>query len=433
MTPSSRGALPLAIPLLVSLGILAGLLREIVLASLFGTGELIEVYRVATGLPLIFAESVAAAVVSVVIASASSAAGQPPIGFRVMFPVAIVVAAVGAATMPLQAALLAPGFGAEQTAALVTVGRWAWLMFALSYLSLLPRARVLGAGVRWPSASTQIVRSSAIIAGFGLLLALDALSSLVGIGIVLAGSGVALLLHHGSAWWRVRSSAVHQAESRPSAQGSRWAAALPLLALLPLELMHATPRLIDRAWASVLPQGTLASFEFSYSVTLALASVLATTAILVVTPWLAAPGSTTPVRVVRVVRAVPWIGAAVAAACSLAAVPIVTALFARGAFGEGSVLLTAAILKLQVLTLPILGFGLCLIQLHLVQGGGVRPIAMVAGVRIGIKTAVVFASRWAADPLLIVALGVAAADAALLLLAGLSAPTRALRAGVPGA
>jgi peptidoglycan biosynthesis protein MviN/MurJ (putative lipid II flippase) len=276
----------LAIPALTGLGLVAGLVREVFLAHLFGTTHEIEVFRVAFGLPSILSESLGISFVSVLVpillAEREIFLLQRPVWITSLLGGLIFL--VGVLSMPLQARVLAPGIVGEHRIALISAGALCWGMFLLSVLSLPLRAFMSVNGRLWPGASAALLRSVGFIVALGAMVMAgkELVAGTAAWAALLAGLSV-LAIHVVALGVAGRGHVASVLRAGPPKTGS--GQLLTALALVfAMQMLLSGGRLLDRMMASTMPAGSLAALEYSYSFLLAVAVVVGTSANILLVP-----------------------------------------------------------------------------------------------------------------------------------------------------
>jgi len=159
------------------------------------------------------------------------------------------------------------------------------------------------------------------------------------------------------------------------------------------QILLAGGRLLDRAVASGLEQGTVAALEFSYGLLMAMAALMGTTASLFVAPYV-----TRALREGQGIARGAWLrvaaltGAAAVGGLLTAAMalPLVQAVFGYGAFDADDAALTAGLFRIHALGLAPVVAALVLTQFVLILGGP-RTILWIAGGKLALKAAALFA------------------------------------------
>ena len=377
------------IPVLIALGLVAGLVREVFLAHLFGTSHEIEVFRVAFGLPSILSESLAVSFVSVLVpmllADREALPMQRPVWITSLLGGLICL--VGILTMPLQARMLAPGIVGEHRAALISAGMLCWGTFLLSILSLPLRAFMSVKGRLWPSASAALLRSGGFVVALGAMVMAgkELVAGTVAWAALFAGLGVLAIhiLALGVAG-REEVASVLRA-GLPSSGSRRLLTALTLV--FGMQLLLSGGRLLDRMVTSTMTAGNLASIEYSYAFLMAVAAVIGTSANILLAPRVGRAFKETghmPSRYWKAVAAVTGVGALAGLALAALAVPVVRLVLEHGTFGPDDTALTVRVLRFHALALGPLVLALILTQV-LILSGGQRWMVPIAGVKLVVK------------------------------------------------
>ncbi len=362
---------------LVAAGLLAGFAREILLAYLFGTSREIEIFRVAFGLPSVLSDSLALSFVAILIRLIlNGETVKPAQALRQSMWVAVVFAGgvflLGVLTMPQQARLLAPGMSAEDQERLVVAGRICWLTFLFVVLSLPMRALMSTRGRIWPGASSQLMRSG------GFALALTAFVFVAdwrdlmapSIAAVIGGATV-LAVHLVALGTRDRRRVVSSLFAPPPPFSALHATLNAIGVVMVTQLFLSAGRLMDRAAASGIGEGTLAGLEYSYPLLMAVAAILATSINLTLAPRMGRA-----IRDTGCLERSHWqqifvtsaAAAGIGGAMALMADPIVRLVYQYGAFDSDAAALTSGIFRLHAIGLGPLVLSLLLTQVLLMQG-----------------------------------------------------------------
>lgn len=376
----------IVVPVLSLLGLIAGFLREILAAGLFGTSVELEIFRVAFGLPSILADSAAVSLVSLMVPYLTTGGHRvDPLRYaslkRTMLVSGAGLVLIGVFTMPVQARLLAPGFVGEAHADLVLVGRVCWIASLAVVLSLPMRGLMSAAGAVWPGAALQLMRSAGFV--IALLLALACgVGALWALALAAVGAGVATLLVHMAA---VRFRGLRVTDGGKPGLDAGLATAV--VSVLLSQILLSAGRLIDRAAASTFDQGAVAALEFSYGLLMAAAALFGTTASLFVAPLVTnalRDGKGVPAAMLYRVGFGLAATLAVGMALAAGAAPLVRVVFGYGAFGADAIAETAGFFQFHALGLMPVVAALILMQFVLVLGGH-RAVLAIAGGKLGIK------------------------------------------------
>lgn len=382
------------VPALVLAGLGVGFLREVYLAFLFGVSTEVEVIRVAMGLPSILSDGLAVSFVSVLIPvflmdrPVDQTLPLREAVWAVLF-VGFAVAMLGWITMPMQARLLAPGFLGPDQATLILAGRMCWVMFLTVLLSLVLRAWLSVENVVWPGAGAQLFRS------LGFVVALFAIHSVLGKVSVLSAAiaaivgGVTVLAVHVYSIGKKRRRQVWLVLlSGPNFGGTR-----PILLALGLvimtQLLLSAGRIIDRAVASEMPAGTLATVEYSYGLIMAATAVLGTSANLVLAPRIGRALRDYGAITAQVKRQITLVSAAAfgigLVLFALGDLPV-KLVFQHGQFDADAVRRTGQVFRLHALALGPLVLSLILTQILLLNGSQ-KWVVFTAIVKLAVKGA----------------------------------------------
>ncbi len=380
-------------PILLGLGLLVGVLRETVLAYVFGTGSEVEIFRVAYGLPMIVSEGLAVSFVSALVATNLRLPDRKGLGVTMWAgaTVALLTAVLGYLTMPLQTAVLAPGFSDTDQQLLTSAGRLCWIANFALLLSYPLRSGMSARWANWPGAMGPLLRNGTFIV---VLLALATMSSTTAYSAsvgVLAAAWLVLLAYV-AIWW----FSPMRGQSATSGSGVT-RSDFPLIRSLTLALVSVScsqvlisgGRILDRMAASLAPQGALASVEYSYGIIMALAAIVATSLNLVMAPRVGRTfietGSISR-RHWRIFGMATLVSLALGLFLAVLSRPLVTLVYERGKFDAEATSATAAVFSIQAAGFGALIASLLLTQL-LIQIGGHRQLISVAGMKLVIKGA----------------------------------------------
>ncbi|WP_162308082.1 lipid II flippase MurJ [Segeticoccus rhizosphaerae] len=413
------------VPTLVLLGLLTGFLRELVLAYVFGTNQDVEVFRVAYAIPSITSEAVAVSLIS----------GLIPIllrhkkieGFRLAYwsiiALAAFIATVGILTMPFQASVLAPGFPAESRHTLIFTGRICWMMTFLLLLSYPLRASMSLEGRIWPSAVGTFLRNTAFV---GLFLALSSAFAPSALTASWAAALSGAIVLGAFVWLFGRNGRRRLAHAlwKPPKVTMVLPVSAALLTIFAAQLLSSGGRVIDRMVSSTLQGGALASIEYSYSVIMAMAAFIGTSANLVIAPAMGRAirdEGRIPARFWKSMFVISTGAMIVGITCAAFATPFIRLIYARGAFGQEATSMTAIVFEFQLLALGFVVANLLLVQ-ALILLGGQRLFVGIAAAKVCFK----IGSLWVALRLfgdvkaIAVSFGMAEAGGLIILLAALT-------------
>jgi len=399
----------LVAPILLGAGILATFGREMAFAMGFGTGEELEIFRLAFGPPNMMSQTLAPAFVGVMLPLLAHAAKQGPEVerylrhriLRINLWGAIAVAIVGALTAAPLAALLAPGYDAPRIAAIAAQLRILWLFFAITSLSFSCRSFLNLRGSFWPGASTSLAISSCFVAVCAFVNRGDLEATARTLSWAAVGGGALVLALHLLGRPLRREDRSFLRRDAIASGLSKMPVLMPLCGAAIYQVSAGIPRFLDRGFASSLPQGSVAALEYSYNVLTAPGILLGTSFVMLAypafvkgvaagKPKLAARHAARPLSLVLAAAA------AVSLAVFLFATPLVDLVYRRGAFDQADVQLTASVLTTQALGLMPMVAGMVLVQ-GLLGMQFIRLMLLVSIARI--------AFRWVALQLLVPAYG----------------------------
>jgi len=385
------------VPILVAIGVLAGMGREIILAYLFGTSRDVEIFRVAFGLPSILSDGLAVSFVSILIPVliASKQFNKSADRLRHALLATCVVGGsvllIGLITMPLQARLLAPGILDTDRETLIFAGRLCWGMFFAVMLSLPFRAWMSVNGRLWPGASASFVRSSTFILGLLLLSSFMGVSTTAAAAAaLLAGYGV-LTIHFLALKGREKKLLYIAVKTWKNSHSIKLLA-YALLLVFVTQILISGGRILDRAITSNMGEGSLAAVEYSYGLLMAAAGVIAATTNLIIAPKLGKAFQTTkhiPMNFWKLIMVVSCGALVMGIILSLLAPIIVQLVFQNGAFDAISTATTAAIFRIHALSLGPLVTVLILTQVLLLSGNQ-KSFLAIAIIKVIVKVLVIW-------------------------------------------
>lgn len=389
----------LIVPLLLGLGILSTLGREIVFANFLGTARELEIFRLAFALPNMLSQSLASAYIGALLPLLVSAEQGSANGFnefrrkltRVSVAVILLITAIGVLSVMPQSAALAPGLDSDSRQILSSALILCWGFFLLTGLSFVPRLFLNNRQEFWPGVSTSLVISSCLIViclvAAARLKVINA--NLLSTTTVVAG-GLILILHlmrEPRSALLLFGSATHDRGHGP------YRAAIilkPLSLVLLLHLINALPRFVDRAFATGFPQGIVAALDYSYNILTVPGILLGTTVITMFYPAFVRRVQDKNQADLHRSIAFPVLGALfialiVGLALHFFATEIVTLVYVRGAFGIAATQSTATLLAWHGLGLGFMVSAMVLTQACMAYGVFAILLA-IAAARILAKT-----------------------------------------------
>lgn len=396
----------LIVPLLLGAGIVATLGREIVFALGLGSGESLEVFRLAFGAPNMMAQSLAPAFVGVMLPLLAHAAEKGDDAERWMrqrilrfnFLGVLLLCALGLLTATPLAAVLAPGYEADALQQVATQLRILWLFFGVTGMSFAARVFLNHRDVFWPGASTSLAVSTAfVIAGLGVASGrFPATASTLSWAAVAGGSLILLFQLQARPYRRddFRMPRRSLEVTAPAISDAARAAAtapilLPLLGALLSTISASAPRFLDRGYASAMPQGSVAALEYSYNVLAAPGILLGTSFVMLAFPAFARGVAAGKARgaahaLLRPLALTAGAAFLVSVMVFFFAEPLVHLFYQRGAFASSDAEATAQVLRWQCLGMMPMVVGMVLAQgflgLRLV-----RFVLLLSVVRIGVR------------------------------------------------
>ena len=393
-------------PLLLGAGIIATLGREIVFALGLGSGADLEIFRLAFGAPNMMGQSMAPAFVGVMLPLLAFAAEKGPTAERLMrrrilrlnLVGVMVLCLLGLLTASPLARLLAPGYPAEGVAAVAQQLRILWLFFGVTGLSFGARTFLNQREVFWPGASTSLAVSIAfVVAGLGITSGVLPKSATTLSWAAVCGGGLVLLLQLQAKPYRAPDF------TRPFEPESSYRPPIlvPMLGAVLATVSASAPRFLDRAYASAMPQGSVAALEYSYNVLAAPGILLGTSFVMLSFPAFArgVAGGQARTAARRLLRPLSFTAGAaflVGLMVFFFAEPLVTLFYRRGAFASTDAVATAEVLRWQCLGMMPMVAGMVFAQGFL----GLRLIRFVL-----LLSFLRIVLRWASLELLVPELG----------------------------
>lgn len=395
----------------MSLGLIAGIGREMLLSRLLGTGPDIEYFRLAFAVPNLLATSLGVTLVSSMAALASGGGTDLRAAATVLrrlttlaLLVAIAVAGLGLASSPWIVPLLSPGYAESARIQVQNLMPGLWGYFAVVAAGFGLRSFLAVRGRTWVAASSSLVLSGAMALG---LLITPCIAGRPPSGqdlVVLALiSAVTLAVHHLLALrpteWRGFWSGGRLVE--PSARLSEG------LLLFTAVLAHAVasaPRLVDRSIATEVGPGTVAAMDYSFAILTVPGVIFGTGLVTALVP--AAAASPSPLNEATRKAALAWItgatliGMVTGLVIARFAAPLVDVVYGGGRFDADSAQLTTALLSWHALALGPMIASILLMQWLLARNLALL-VLLVAVARIAAKLAAVewMVPRWGLDGL----------------------------------
>lgn len=400
------------VPLLVSLGLVAGFVRELVLAYVFGASREVEIFRVAYALPSVLSETVAVSFVAAFIVILMQESRAEAVR-RAVWATALLgglICLVGTISMPWQADVLAPGFSPASRDDLVLAGRLCWLMSLGLLLSYPLRALMNVDGRLAASTMSLLLRNAFFLAALLLLGRIFSFTSLTAAWAAVA-SGLAILITYVTL--NRRDSRVVVAAAPPAPK-----LVLPILTTLGViliaQLILTSGRLVDRLVASTLEPGFLASVEYSYALVMALAAVIGSSANLILGPVVGRSlrdRGAIERREWRLVGGVSAVAGVAGCLLALLSLPVTRIVYQRGSFGPEATTRVAQVLAVQALALGFLVASLLLVQLLILLRAR-RWLLLAATAKLLVKAGVLWLAWGWFEPLTAIAVSFALAEVA---------------------
>lgn len=353
------------VAVLLGIGVLLSLWREIELARTLGTSEQLDIFRIAFSLPNFLSQTVGTAFIAAMIPLLVPFEQRNPdrfdAAFKTVFLVNVLIVAsvtiLGLATTRLQVQFLAPGFTGEMLGQTEAALRVCWLVFPLIGTTFALRARLNMNRVYWPGAMILVVRAAIFIAF--ILLAGSFFPSVVidskSLAFAALAGGAAVLAMHILGTPKVLLRRMVSSFRSPAAKELQITmVTIALGAAFTYQLLHGLPRFVDRAYASGLGTGVVSATEYGYSVVLVVALLLGTAFNTVFLPRLSRSylgTSDVPLKnaFLKPLAAVVALSLGVGILGSIFAPEIVALVFERGAFGAEASAITTIVLKWQLL------------------------------------------------------------------------------------
>lgn len=349
----------LVVPLLVGGGIVVALLREIYIAKYYGTSLDIEIFRLAYALPNFLSFTVATAFASAAVPIIIRAGNNPHkesiiYSLNIITIIAVfVIVSFGILTGKLQAHIFAPGFDDKAIEQLTSHIRITWFMFFFIGLSLVMRAALQARGVFWPGASNNIIKAGVYVFVFFLGSLFTSpkfnLNWLSGLAVL---SGFIILSIHVITSKRYNIFVWKKTTIVSKDVFIKIGTALG--ATLIFQFLNVIPVFIDRAYASEIGQGVIASLEYSSSIIIAIGAILGTSFNMVVLPravelFERKAAKSEYISIIVFAGLIITITIAMSLLLSIYSQETLQALFMRGAFNKKSVITTSTIMHWQVL------------------------------------------------------------------------------------
>lgn len=347
----------LVVPLLLGAGIVVTLGREIVFALGLGSGADLEVFRLAFAAPNMMGQSMAPAFVGVMLPLLAHAAEKGGAAERNMRRRilrfngigVVLLCLLGLATTSPLAKLLAPGYGTADLARVAEQLRILWLFFGVTGLSFGARTFLNQREVFWPGASTSLAVSIAfVVAGLGIAAGTLPETATTLSWAAVCGGGLVLLLQLLARPYRLHDfSGSSRSDYHPPLL-------LPMLGAMLATVSASAPRFLDRAYASSMPQGSVAALEYSYNVLAAPGILLGTSFVMLAFPAFArgvAAGQARQAasRLLRPLCLTAGAAFLVGLSVFFFAEPLVNLFYRRGAFAAADATATAQVLRWQCL------------------------------------------------------------------------------------
>lgn len=381
--------------LLMGLGVLATLVREILLAHLFGTGSEIERFRLAFAIPNLLGTSLATVVVAALSPMLSRHDADPGSQAEALrqsvaatIALGVSLGVLGILTAPWQANVMAPGYSPNDREALTPVFMLLWAFFIITACSFGPRAFLSHRGVVWPMASSNLILGGVMALGIVVLAVLPGSThTAANLALVAIGAAALLLAIHVVALPRATLRLIWR---RPAdgAQRNLISSWTTLLIVLAGHLLSAAPRLVDRAAATDLLPGAVAAMDYSFSIITVPGIAFGSVFVIAALPRFASALRDRDDGAVRALAVLAAASAALAALFGLLlnidTVGLVKLIFARGAFDAAAVAVTSTLVSWHAMALGPMVASLILAQAML-SAGLVNAFLLVSVLRVVLK------------------------------------------------
>jgi putative peptidoglycan lipid II flippase len=346
------------VPALVGLGLIAGFGKEIAIAKWFGTAPDVELFRLATGLPSVFSDTISLPLSAYFVGwMARSGFEEQTKRSQVSWAMLLMTGAiviVGLMTTHLQVAVFASGLGDDAKARLVSLCHLAWIAI-VPFLIAVPNLTFSTAqGQRITAAANPLVRNTGFVLFFMLSLTAYEPNAYI---LVLVGmlSYLAVFVFQ---FLSVRSVQPRHFNFNVSMLLNNFRIILSVVVsaatLILSYFISSLGRLADRAYATHYPQGTLAALEYSYSLMLAIAIFIGTSASILIATQVGLSVKT-PSGALKTVWKNIGLVAALSLLCAIILSPLshmlVEAVYQRGRFSGTDTELTAFFLAGQIWSL----------------------------------------------------------------------------------
>lgn len=275
-------------PALLAAGVVAGFLRDLMLAHQFGLSRELDIFRAASIFPTVFSQTIGVAFVFALVPFLSKSQDASrridPQRMRdalfVTLLLTLGIFAAGLVSIALQASYLGIGFATHEIDALAGNMAITWLIMPVVGLSFGLRAIFYCLDKPFAGSATPAVQSTVFVA----LLWLAGTTGLFGpvgsqaVSVIYLASGVAILLLHliafdNSSFQQVKSALARKSGyDLPQMRVLVWA----LFTSIAYYTIMSVPRIVDQHFMGQLAEGSIAATEFSYSLTLALTILVAT-------------------------------------------------------------------------------------------------------------------------------------------------------------
>ncbi|MEM7432705.1 MAG: lipid II flippase MurJ [Pseudomonadota bacterium] len=364
-------------PVLLGIGIVATLGREIVFANYLGVSRELEIFRIAFALPNMLSQSLATAYIGAMMPALilAQSAGQGVYEAfcrrlaRITVAGVVALAITGALTVSIQAGVMAPGFDSASLSTLKIALLACWLFFLLAGMSFLPRLHLNRREEFWPGASASILISAVLIVAGAMVVPNSEQSgaTILAYASIVAG-GFILLVHT----WRephwLSTLFGRYDDPAPSSPGSDQipAIAAPVVIVVLLHAANALPRFIDRAVGSLMDGGVVAALEYSFNIITVPGILLGSALIMVLYPEfverIKTQRGTSLGNLPRISMGAVAVAAVGGVGIFFFADDIVRLVYARGEFDAAATAMTSTLLKWHSLGLGFMVLTMILLQ-----------------------------------------------------------------------
>jgi putative peptidoglycan lipid II flippase len=354
---------------LIGFGIVSNFAKEMIFAYYYGTGQEIELFRIAFGIPYSLFQTLASAMVGVLLPiylnnrEIDEAVHAKLTDQSQQFQFLIFI--VGIITAPLQARLLAPGYSGALIDQLQIAIILCWLFYLIVSQMFPIRLLLQSENKTHLVAATSLILSVAVMAVVLPGAYVVQLSVWLLIAAHIAAAAVVLVAY---IYFGKRGGVLANGFRIPSFKIYRERAVYGLLAVsFLMVLITALQRVVDRSFASVMEPGTVASMEYAYNLYTALGLMIGTTAVLMLNKPIAERFHSKPSREDFIwlgKRMLPIFIICLILAAFMAGYSqgLIRLIYERGMFNSSDTQVTSSILGYLMLAFPFMILGMVLMQ-----------------------------------------------------------------------